>query len=47
MENQLKTIKHVYSTVYHGEEQCMQDATLLPINNAIVYPNNKILYKKI
>ncbi|CAF3098131.1 unnamed protein product [Rotaria sp. Silwood2] len=46
IENQLKTIKHVYSTVYHDEERCMQDATLLPINNAIVYPNNKILYKK-
>ncbi|CAF1345261.1 unnamed protein product [Adineta steineri] len=46
MEAQLKAIKHVYSTVYHGEEECMKNATLLPINNAIVYPNNKILYKK-
>ncbi|CAF1544149.1 unnamed protein product, partial [Adineta steineri] len=46
MEAQLKAIKYVYSTVYHGEEECMKNATLLPINNAIVYPNNKILYKK-
>ncbi|CAF0925392.1 unnamed protein product [Didymodactylos carnosus] len=46
MEKQLKTITHVYSTVYHGEEKCLEEAILLPINNAIIYPNNKILYKK-
>ncbi|CAF1389457.1 unnamed protein product [Adineta ricciae] len=46
MEKQLKTIKHVYSTVYHGEQRCMQNANFLSVNNAIVYPNDKLLYKK-
>ncbi|CAF1597670.1 unnamed protein product [Didymodactylos carnosus] len=46
MEKQLKTKTHVYSTVYRGEEKCLEEAILLPINNAIMYPNNKILYEK-
>ncbi|CAF1029762.1 unnamed protein product [Adineta ricciae] len=46
MEKQLKTIKRVYSTVYHGEQRCMQNANFLSANNAIVYPNDKLLYKK-